>query len=65
MDTPQDDYVGESVNRTRLLDQILKGYDKRLVPSANGKYNVLTQNMFCTSWCFGAYVQRTTVNLDM
>ena len=24
-----------------------------------------TQNMFCTSCCFGAYVQSTTVNLDM
>ena len=37
MDKPQDDYVGESANISRLLDQILTGYDKRLVPSVNGK----------------------------
>jgi len=34
---PQDFYTGESANVSRLLNSLLRGYDKRLRPNYNGK----------------------------
>ena len=61
------EYEGESANVSRILDSLLKGYDKRLRPGYKGKYNtkdmernkILIFCLSCMYFCEKAVVQCT------